>query len=220
MRTSTDFRQAVDHLPDAAVLLLDGIGWDDYEQVLEDLGDRPGIRVTYDRGKLEIVTTSSEHEAWKEFILCLVFVLCEELNLNLQSYGGTTWKRKQDLRGTEADTCFYVATAERVIGKREIDLAVDPPPDIVVEIDKANQSLNKFPIYASFGVPEIWRCDVKRRRIQIYELQNNAYVEISSSLSFPALTANIVVTFVERSQTEGQMAALAAFRRWLNTDGT
>ena len=72
----------------------------------------------------------SEHEAWKEFILCLVFVLCEELNLNLQSYGGTTWKRKQDLRGTEADTCFYVATAERVIGKREIDLAVDPPPEM------------------------------------------------------------------------------------------
>jgi Uma2 family endonuclease len=212
----TDLREAVDHLPDAAVLVLDGITWDDYEQALSDLEDRPGVQVTYKQGRLEIVTTSSEHEQWKEFVLRLVQILCEELGLNLQSYGGTTWKRKRDLKGTEADTCFYVANAQRVIGKRQIDLLVDPPPDIVVEIDKSNQSLNKFPIYATFDVPEIWRCDVKRNEVRMYELNDaKSYVEIPSSRSFPILTNSVLADFIEQSRTEGQMAALAAFRHWL-----
>ena len=126
-RLNTNLGDAVDHLPEAAVLVLDDVGWEDYEALLEDLEDRPGIRVTYNRGRLEIVTTSSEHENWKEFIIRLVHVLCEELNVSLESYGGTTWKSKKDLQGTEADTCFYSATAHRVIGKPQIDLKTDPP---------------------------------------------------------------------------------------------
>jgi Uma2 family endonuclease len=219
MGTHTDFREAVDHLPEAAVLVLDGISWDDYELLLEDFEDRPSVRVTYNQGRLEIVTTSSEHEDWKEFILRLVQVLCEELGLNLQSYGGTTWKRKRDLKGTEPDTCFYVANAQQVIGKRRIDLLVDPPPDVVVEIDKSDQSLNKFPIYATFGVPEIWRCDVKRNSVQIYELSDaKSYVEIPSSRSFPTLTNDVLADFIKQSRTAGQMAALVAFRRWLKKE--
>ena len=193
MGTHTDFREAVDHLPEAAVLVLDGISWDDYELLLEDFEERPGVRVTYNQGRLEIVTTSSEHEQWKEFVLRLVQVLCEELGLNLQSYGGTTWKRKRDL-----------------------NLLVDPPTDVVVEIDKSNQSLSKFPIYATFGVPEIWRCDVKRDTVQIYELSGvKSYVEIPSSRSFPILTNSVLTTYIERSRIDGQMAALAAFRQWV-----
>ena len=216
MGTHTDFRQAVEHLPEAAVLVLDGISWDDYELLLEDFAERPGMRITYNQGRLEIVTTSSEHEEWKEFILRLVQVLCEELSLNLQSYGGTTWKRKRDLKGTEADTCFYIANAQQVIGKRAIDLLLDPPPDVVVEIDKSNQSLGKFPIYAAFGVREIWRCDVKGNAVQMFELTGaKSYVEIPSSRSFPILTNNVLFTFIERSRTDGQMAALTAFREWL-----
>ncbi len=107
------------------------------------------------------------------------------------------------------------ATAESVVGKREIDLEADPPPDIVVEVDKSNQSLNKFPIYATFGVPEIWRCDVKRGRVQIYELRRKSYIEIPTSRFFPILASGILPGFIQQSLTEGQMAALAAFRQWV-----
>ena len=216
MRTlSTDLRDAVDHLPEAAVLVLDAITWEEYEHVLENLAERSGIRVTYDQGRLEIVTTSAGHERWREFVQDLVSVLCQESGLNLESYGGTTWKRKRELKGTEADTCFYVGKAARMIGKDEIDLNLDPPPDLVVEIDKANQSLNKFPIYAAFGVPEIWRCDVKRTRVHIYKLRGTAYVEIPSSPSFPILTSAVLIQFIEQSRIQGQIAALAAFREWI-----
>jgi Uma2 family endonuclease len=220
MGTHTDFREAVDHLPEAAVLILDGISWDDYEQLLEDFQDRPGVRITYNQGRLEIVTTSSEHEQYKDFVLRLVQVLCEESDLELQSYGGTTWKRKRDLKGTEPDTCFYIANARQVIGKRVIDLLVDPPPDVVVEIDKSNQSLNKFPIYAAFGVPEIWRFDLKHRDVRIYQLSEiKSYVESYSSRFFPILTSGVLVDFTERSRSDGQMAALSTFRRWLKERG-
>jgi Uma2 family endonuclease len=214
MRTlGTDLKDAVDHLPEAAVLTIDPFAWEDYEQLIEEMEDHPGVRITYDHGRLEIVTTSSEHEDWKDFILRLVHILCEESHLDLQSYGSATQKRKRDDRGTEPDTCFYVANAKRVIGKKEFDI-LNPPPDIVVEVDKSNQSLHKFPIYATFGVPEIWHCDVRRTRIVMYELRDGSYVEIPSSRSFPILTGSVLINFIEQNRAHGQLAGLAAFREW------
>ena len=85
-----------------------GVAWAEYEEFLRDLGDRSGLRVTYDRGRLEIVTTSAGHEARKELILRLVHVLSEEMGIELESRGGMTQKREQEGKGTEPDTCFYV----------------------------------------------------------------------------------------------------------------
>ena len=216
MRTLvTDIRDAVEHLPPASVLVLDQITWPSYEKLLECFEHRPGLRVTYDHGRLELVTTSSEHEHWKEFILRLVHVLCEDFDLDLQTYGSATQKRKSDAKGTEPDTCFYIRNARRVIG-RSVDI-LNPPPDIVVEVDKSNQSLSKFPIYATFGVLEIWRCDVRRKRVMIYELEGKSYIERSASPSLPILTGDVIARFVEQSHTDGQSAAIKAFRRWLKT---
>jgi len=217
MRTHTDFREAVDHLPEAAVLVLDGITWEEYEQVLEDLDEHPGVRVTYDQGRLEIVTTSAAHEKRKDFILRLVHVLSEKLQVGIEALGGTTEKRKRDLKGTEPDTCFYVGNLERIIGKDELNLEVDSPPDIVVEVDKSNQSLNKFPIYATFGVPEIWRYDVRRKGAQIYELRDKSYSEVTASRFFSILTSTVLGDFVEQSTAQGQTAALATFRQWVRS---
>lgn len=221
MRTvTTHLKDAVDHLPNASVLVLENVSWDEYEEFLDYVEERPGIRTTYDRGRIEIVTTSLVHEKWKEMVLSLVRAISLDLQIPLESGGGFTQKRKRDEKGTEADTCFYVANAERMIGKDEIDINVDPVPDIVVEVDKANQSRNKFPIYATFGVPEIWRCDVKRKRIEIYELRDKSYVEIPASRFFPIVTGEILVHFIEQSRTSGQTAALTAFQQWIRTKNT
>jgi Uma2 family endonuclease len=207
--------QAIEHLPAGALLVFQSVDWEEYEQVLEDLVDRPGIRVTYDRGRLEIMSPLREHEALKEFVLSLVRILAEELDVDLESCGSTTFKKKAEAKGTEPDTCFYVANAGRIIGKRTADLNVDPPPDIVVEIDVTNESSTKLPIYATFGVREIWRYNAKRKRVQICELRDKPYAEIAASLSFPVLTTDVLSGFVEQSQTQGQKRALAAFRRWI-----
>lgn len=214
---SANYTEMIKHLPEGALLVLQGVSWEEYEQLLEDLADRPGVRVTYDQGKLEVMSPSPEHEEYKDFIARLVYVLCDELDLNVEPRGSSTWKKKHEMKGSEPDACFYVANAERIIGKREIDLTVDPPPDLVVEIDSMNESVGKFPIYSMLMVPEIWRYEVKRRRVLIYELRNAAYVEVAISRVFPMLTGDVIATFLEQSKTEGQRAALQAFRRSIRT---
>ena len=156
--TTTDYLQAIEHVPSGATLILVGVGWEDYEQLLSDLdlgGGYPGIRVTYDEGRLEIMSPSSAHEMYKDLILHLGKVIADELGCDLETRGSTTFKLKSLAKGAEPDTCFYVRHAARMIGKHIIDLSTDPPPDIVVEIDVSHESRTKLAIYARFRVPEV-----------------------------------------------------------------
>jgi Uma2 family endonuclease len=200
----------VERLPAGARLQLHNVGWDEYEHLLSQMDTLPGRRVSYDRGRLVIMSPLPEHEEYKETILRLVHVLSEELGVNLESRGQSTFKSKRLAKGAEPDTCFYVQNAARVIGQRTIELGKDPPPDVVVEIDTTNESLDKFRIYAALGVPEIWRYDGERA--YFYQLVGEEYQVMDNSLAFASLAATDLARFVELSKTEGQTAALAAFR--------
>lgn len=212
----SDITAAVEHLPQASVLILDGISWIEYSRIGTELGERCGLRITYDRGRLEIVTTSPVHEKWKEFLQDLVSRYCEETGLHMQSYGGMTHESPSLERAVEPDTCFYIANAHRVIGNEEIDVERDPPPDVVIEVDKASQSLRKLSIYAAFGVPEVWRVDIPNERIEMLGLDEyGAYIEIPRSRCLPLLTGEVLVRFVRESRASGQIPALVAFRDWV-----
>ena len=179
MSTSiTDYRDAVDHLPGGTTLVAQDVSWEDYERLLEELADRPGIRVTYDQGRLEIMSPRPEHEEYKRFIERIIDALADYLDLNVEPRGSATWRKQREAMGTEPDTCYYIANADRIIGKRDIDLSIDPPPDMLVEIDATNESLSKFGIYSTLGVPEIWRYDVRHNQVHMYELRGNKYAEI------------------------------------------
>jgi Uma2 family endonuclease len=208
-----DYFEAIEHLPDGAMLRLEDISWDEYEQLLDQLAEWRGMRVSYDRGRVEIMSPSFQHEKFIAFISGVGRVLAEEMDLTVEAAGATTYKQESLLKGSEGDESFYVQNATAIIGKRQIDLDIDPPPDVVVEVDITNESLSKFPIYAAFLVPEIWRYDGKQARI--YHLVNQTYVERDESLSFPVLTAQAMTEFLEQSKTQGQTAALAAFRQWV-----
>ena len=201
----------IEHLPEGATLVLPQFSWEDYERLLEELRERPHLRISYDRGKLEIMSPLPEHEEYGRFIDDLVRVLASTHKLKVQKYGAATWKRQPLLRAVEPDCCYYVANAERVIGKRKFDLEIDPPPDIVVEIDITNESLSKFPIYAALSVPEIWSYDSKT--IQFYELAGGKYREVSKSRFFPRLTPSMLAAALELNKTDGQDAALDSFRQ-------
>src|SRR5688572_5420529 len=164
---------------------------------------------------MEIMNPLRKHEKYKEFIGDMVKALADELHIDIESSGSTTWKSAKEAKGTEPDICFHVANAGRVIGKDDLDLSIDPPPDLVIEIDVTSESLGKFPIYAVFEVPEIWRYSDNRKSVLMYELRINEYVEIEASRSFPLLTPEIMAQFVVQSRTDGQKKALAAFRQWL-----
>ena len=208
-----DFPETFKHLPAGAAVRLTDIGWDEYEEILREFEERPGYRLTYDKGKLEIMSPRPDHEYPKEFILSLVVIISLETSLNIQSAGSTTFKRRRNLAGAEPDTCFYIQHAAQIIGKNEIDLNTDPPPDVVVEIDTTNDSWRKFPIYADLGVPELWRYDGEHA--EFYALQDAEYQLIPTSRAFPVLTPEVLTGFLAQSKAEGQTAALRSFQQWL-----
>src|SRR5262245_35114566 len=176
MTRSTDFLEAIAHLPAGATLVVPDVDWESYEELLDSLSDQPGLRVSYDTGRLEIVSPLPKHEIYKEILACLVRAFAEKTNAPLESFGSETWRRRKLRKGAEPDACFYVANAPQVTGKEDLDLNVDPPPDIVIEVDTTRSSLSKFPIYAALGVPEMWRCDGKT--VETHRLKDGAYVRM------------------------------------------
>ncbi|HWS89489.1 MAG TPA: Uma2 family endonuclease [Pyrinomonadaceae bacterium] len=175
----------------------------------------PGHRMSYDNGRLIIVGPTFEHERDKGLVSGLVYVLSDEMNITLEALGSTTFKRKRLKKGVEPDACFYAQNASLIIGQPSFLHDEYPAPDVAVEIDLSNDSLDKFHIYAALGVPEIWRYDGERTRF--YKLAGENYERIQSSLAFPALTAEVVTQYLELSKTDGQTAALKAFRRMLRS---
>jgi len=179
-------------------VVLRSVSWETYARLLaENVGSSP--RFTYDRGVLEIMSPSAEHEWYNRLISLLVNLLARELRVDVLDLGSTTFKREDAERGFEPDSCFYVAHARQVRGKTRIDLAADPAPDIVVEVVVTHPSLSKFPLLAQFGVPEIWNYDGSR--LLMYWLTGSEYVEMPASRAVPELTAIELTEFLELAKS-------------------
>src|SRR5215831_2346428 len=204
---------AIAHMPSGSVLLLENVSREGYERLLSELGDDSRVRLTYDNGRLEIMSPSDKHEYLKSLLGHLMGVLTEELDLKYVSIGSTTLRRGQAPQGTEPDDCFYITNADRVIGKGEIDLNIDPPPDLAVAIDISNRSQTKFPIYANLGVPEIWQ--FKDSQTRFYRLTEKGYQEISASDLFPFLTSDVVNELLNQEYIQDFNMLKRKFRKWV-----
>jgi Uma2 family endonuclease len=145
--------------PSEQRVVLHNIGWATYERLLADNENNSTPRFAYDRGELEIMSPSPEHEKFDRRIAQLVLAVAEELGIEAEDLGSATFRREDLESGFEPDSCFYIQNEEGVRGKDRIDPAVDPPPDLVIEIDIISPSFNKLPIYTQRGVPEVWRYD-------------------------------------------------------------
>jgi len=198
-------------LPEQRVILR-SVSWQTYEQLLADHADASAPRFTYDRGVLEIMSPSTEHEIYNRAIAMIVEVLAEEMGLDIVNLGSTAFKREELQRGFEADSCFYIQTAERMSGRVHIDPSVDPPPDLVIEIDITRSSLGKLAVFSAFRVPEIWRYDGKRA--EIFKLAGTEYVESESSAAFPVVSSAKLSHFLEQARSLKRTAWLRMLRAW------
>ena len=208
-----DYLTAIEHLPSGEVLRFDDVLWDDYENLLADLGEGYAVRIFYDHGRMEVKAPASTHEKPKSVIHTLVTALRDELDIDIESLGSTTLKKEMSVAGAEPDDCFYIQNAALVIGRDDLDLAHDPPPDLVVEIDQTRSSLDRFRIYAVLGVPEIWR--LYRRQLRIHVLSVDRYDESPISSAFPFLTARTFSEFIARGLRDGERKSAISFREWV-----
>ena len=205
--------ETIETLPANSTLLLHEVSWAEYEDLLALLPDNPRFRLSYDQGTLQIMTLSPRHERLKSIFIPLLTVLTEELNLNLVGLGSTTFRLAEAARGLEPDDCYYIHQAERMAGQDTIDLATDPPPELVVEVDISHPSLDKFPIYASLRVPEVWRHD--GATLQFFRLIGERYTQTPASGLFPLLPAEVLAGFVQQGNQHGIIPMMRAFRDWV-----
>ncbi len=195
-----------------ARVVLPNVSWETYERLLTDLSDCSVPHLTYDRGRLEIMSPTAKHEEVNRSIELLVRTTALEMNVEVRSLGSTTFKREDIARGFEPDSCFYVQNEAAIRGKQELDLLVDPPPDIVFEVDITSSSINKRSLFAQFAVPEIWRYDGEI--IEILHLVNGAYVKNENSSVLPFLTAKILTDFIAESLTLTGLEWMKKVRAW------
>lgn len=191
-------------------VVLEGVTWEMYEDLLGAHLNKSVPRFTYDNGRLEIMSPSSDHEYLKDTAAFLVNIIAEELNINAEGFGSTTIRREDAARGFEPDACFYFDNIRRVKGKRQLDFDIDPAPDLVIEIDITNPSLPRFPIFAQFNVPEVWRHDGKR--LQIFRLENADYKEQQASVVLPGLTPELITELIDQSDKLQRLAWLRLVR--------
>jgi Uma2 family endonuclease len=193
-------------------MLLKDISWQKLENILEEMGERRAARISYSDGWLEIMVPLPEHEKDKELLGDLVKLLLDKLEIDFEPFGSTTLKNERMRQAVEPDTSFYIQNQAAVIGKSRIDLNIDPPPDLAIEIDITSRTT--FDNYQILGVPELWR--YQQQGLEIFLLQEGKYIKSQSSPNFPNIPIiELVNEYVRQCLTIGRSQAMRNFRNWV-----
>lgn len=192
--------------------VLDNIRWETFVELAEQRrGSVP--RMTFDNGVLELMSPRRQHECIGRLIGRLVETYTEVKGIEIQSVASTTFKRKDLQKAFEADESYYIHHAEQIRPKEEIDLAIDPPPDLVIEVEITSSAIRKLRLFAAMGVPEVWRHDGER--LQMFALRDDQYESIDSSNSLPGLNATTINLILNKRFDFGETFLLREFRNSL-----
>lgn len=202
------------------IVSLTHVSWDTFSRLLEELGDQRNQRLSYYLGNVEIMSPLGEHENNNRFIDDLIRGIADELNLNLKKFGSLTLRSNQEKQAVEPDSCYYINNEPLVRNKQHIDLTIDPPPDLVLEIDITSGSLNKLPIYATLKVPEIWRYNGKKLTVFCFNSKTNNYQQLIKSKIFTWLDLDMIPALINQSLDIGETATLKQFRQWIKDNVT
>jgi Uma2 family endonuclease len=196
-------------------VVLEDVTWSFYERLLEEI-DSQGrrIRVTYDQGRLEMMSPLPQHDRIEYWIGHLIGLLCAEKNIDFTPGGGTTFRSKAKQIGLEPDGCFFFTNSE-VFDNLETawDPKQHPAPDLAIEVDITRKSIAKQPIYAKLGIKELWRFDGKRLSVLILD-STGAYQLSASSTAFPFLPMQEFESFLHRFGKENNLTVIRAFQQW------
>jgi Uma2 family endonuclease len=192
---------------------LSGLSYATYNALVTEVGDRRNLRFTYSHGRLEIMSPLQRHERAKTLLGQMIEALTEELGIPRMSCGSTTFKDELRESGLEPDECYYVQHESEVRG-RTIQLGEDPPPDLALEVDVTTRVIDRLPVYAALGFPEIWQ--YAGGRIVIHLLQHNGeYAVAEQSLALPMVSVQRLVEHLNRSNATDETTWIRTFRQWV-----
>jgi Uma2 family endonuclease len=212
--------QAAEPIPfaDQQHLVLSDVSWRLYDTLLQEITGRP-LRVSYYKGRIEIMSPLPKHDKWKWRIGRMIGILTLELNIPMTPLGSTTFRREDEEVGLEPDDCFYIEHAAAVHDKDRIELPADPPPDLAVEIDITHRSVAREPIYAALGVPELWRFDGTRLAV-LGLTADGKYEERPTSRAFPLLPMDEFRHYLDLMRTTDDTTAMRQFQQWVRSSLT
>ncbi|MBN3943900.1 MAG: Uma2 family endonuclease [Nostoc sp.] len=194
-------------------VLLHNISWQTFKTMLAEMGSDRNSRLAYDNGTVEIIIPLMPHENSNRVIEGFVGVLCEELGWEIRRAGSLTLTRDDLQRGAEPDSSYYIQNEALVRDKENIDLATDPPPDLVLEVEYSRSAIDKLRLYAAMGVPEFWRYNGSVLRV--YTLASGQYSEVETSLTFAPVSVKEIPQFIQEARKNGEIATTRAFRAWV-----
>lgn len=200
-------------IPAETRTLLQNISWQTFKTILVEMGSDRNHRLTYDSGLLEIMTPLMPHENSNRMIEGFVVVLCEELGLEYKRAGSLTLKRDDLERGGEPDSSYYIQNESLVRGKENIDLEIDPPPDLVLEVEYSRSKIDKLSLYAAIGIPEFWRYN--GTTLRIYALLEGQYSETQISQTFVPVAVKEIPRFIQEAKKNGENTTTRSFRAWV-----
>ncbi|OUL24257.1 hypothetical protein BV372_28920 [Nostoc sp. T09] len=190
-------------LAPGSVVTIQDVSWEEFESILQELGEKRSLRVVYSNSTLEITVPLLEHEKSKDLISDIVKILLKKIKKRYEPFGSTTFKRENSA-GVEPDACFYIENYQRMIGKLRLE-PDDPPPDLAIETDLTSKTT--LDAYEAIAVPELWIYNSKK--LSIYLLKNGHYIQSENSPTFPNLPlTQMIPATVERAWLVGIVQAL------------
>jgi Uma2 family endonuclease len=197
-------------------ILVRGVGWKGYQRLRKMIGDQP-VRLTYDRGDVELMSPLPKHERKKSLLGQFVRILARELHIPVMPMGSTTFSRQDVDKGLEADESFYLGDLERVRDPDHIELGIDPPPDLAIEIAITRSALNRMGIYGALGVPELWRFNGRTLKVMLRQ-DDGSYRQSEYSAAFPEVPMDALARFASRQGSRDENTDLDEFRAWVRED--
>jgi Uma2 family endonuclease len=199
--------------PEEQHFFLSDVSWESYLAIGSALADRPGLRITYDRGKLEFMTTSPRREFYKKLLDRFIATMAEELERPIAPLGNMTFECA-DLRALEGDECYWIEHEPRMRGKISWDAQIDPPPDLALEIEVSRSVVDRLAIYAALRVAEVWTFDGATIKVRCLE-PDGTYRECEKSRYFPEVPLDEIAGFLGPDPSKDFLTVVREFRAWL-----
>jgi Uma2 family endonuclease len=202
--------------PPETRMVLENVAWETYVALADQRrGSVP--RMVYDNGVLEMMSPQREHENIGRLIGRMIETYSELRDIEIISVASVTVKRSDLSKAYEADESYYVTHAAELLGKRELDFQIDPPLDLVVEVEITSSAIRKLLLFAAMKVPEVWRHNGES--LNMYRLENEAYVPIDSSVELPGLAAERINQHLARRDSIGETKLIQRFRKAVSGPG-
>jgi Uma2 family endonuclease len=191
-------------------LVWENISWETFIALADERrGSVP--RLTYNGGVLEMMNPRKKHESLGRLLGRMIEAYSEIKGIEILSVASVTVKRSDLKKAYEADESYYVTNLDRVLAKEELDFEIDPPPDLVVEVELTRSAIDKMELFAAMRVREVWRHD--GTSVEFYRFSNGRYDHVPESLELPGLDSALVNRFLDQRLSSGETTWIRAFRK-------